>query len=130
MKPKWTEDTCDFAISVKLHMRKTIENRLLSIVDLLILWTRSLLLFSNRKIYIGTDMGENHLIRHTKHEKSKDLVHNISKSTIDSNLFSIVLRMCNLTDFAKSHEDTLVDYNCYLSFTGDMGSYSLSEDSE
>ena len=48
-------------------------------------------------------MGENHLIRHTKHEKSKDLVHNISKSTIDSNLFSIVFRMCNLTDFAKSH---------------------------
>jgi hypothetical protein len=48
-------------------------------------------------------MGENHLIRHTKHEKSKDLVHNISKSTIDSNLFSIVLRMCNLTDLAKSH---------------------------
>ena len=48
-------------------------------------------------------MGENHLIRHTKHEKSKDLVHNISKSTIDSNLFSIVLHMCNLTDFAKSH---------------------------
>ena len=69
-------------------------------------------LFTNRKINIGTDMGKNHLIRHTKHEKRKDLIHNISKSTIDSNLFSIVLHVCNLTDFAKLHMSSV-----HLEFT-------------
>jgi hypothetical protein len=32
-----TEDTCDFAKSVKLHMRETIEKRLLSRTDSVVL---------------------------------------------------------------------------------------------
>jgi len=71
-------------------------------------------LFTNRKINIGTDMEKNHLIRHTKHEKRKDLVHNITYRT-PPRLIKAKKSPCYLLRYVNKHSFLLPqDYGLSL----------------